>query len=148
MLSKMETQEALSTIQLDEERKTTRNYEQIFRNVTHNINTLLEMSGEEYSDEMNAKAVKHIMGLKKNADSEEKSITQQAFQWLRKAKSDSKPKTKKPIMDSKHLEIRNMEWFLSLVLFLKQHLGAGKHTDHAERNHGDDCVSHVGASCT
>ena len=107
-MAELETQENISTILQEEETAVSRNYDQIFRNVIQNIKTLLEMSGEVYTDEKIEKAVKHVTSLKGNKNADLKSLTQQAYQWLKKGKSDLRPKSKKPVMDAEHIAIKNM----------------------------------------
>ena len=106
--SALECEETMAEIIRDENSKSVKNHDQLFRNVVQNAVTALEMSGEDFPYTMVEKAVRHIMSLKKNNNADEKSLTRQTCQWLKREKPEKRVRKGKPVMDPKHIEIQNM----------------------------------------
>ncbi len=107
-MAAIQTKNATDAIIGDIEKKSERNYDQLFRNIRQNIQNLLGMTDEVYSLERIEKAIRHVMSLKKNAEVDEKTLTKEAYKWLKKERSDARPKGKRPTMDPNHIEIKNM----------------------------------------
>jgi len=104
----LRVQQATMQIAQDVQDKQSRNYDQILRNVVQNIKNTLQFTGEEYSDDAIVKAANHVLGLKKNFSADEKQITQQAYQMLKRKPPEMKPKGKRAVMDDTHIHMRNI----------------------------------------
>ena len=103
----LRVQQATMQIAQDVQDKQSRNYDQLLRNVVQNIRNTIQFTGEEYSDDEIVKDVNRILRLKKNLSADEKQITQQTYQLLKRKPSETKPKGKRAVMDDVHIHMRN-----------------------------------------
>ena len=103
----LRVQQATMQIAQDVQDKQSRNYDQLLRNVVQNIRNTIQFTGEEYSDDEIVKDVNRVLRLKKNLSADEKQITQQTYQLLKRKPSETKPKGKRAVMDDVHIHMRN-----------------------------------------